>query len=171
MEVLLTKEYIDLSIAKVAKALDDNIILSENPTCRPPIFICVLNGAVVFFTDLIRQVQSDIELDFIRAKSYVGKDNSGGVQILKDIESDITDRDVFVIEDIIDSGETMKEIFIHLTQKSPRSIKVVTLLKRKGADHPHDFFGIEIGEEWVVGYGLDDNKLKRNLPDIYDLKE
>ena len=170
MEVLLTKEYIDLSIAKVAKALDNNIILSENPTCRPPIFICVLNGAAVFFTDLVRELDFDLELDFVRAKSYEGKDNSGGVKILKDIESDIMDRDVYIVEDIIDSGETMRELFLHLTTKSPRSIKIVTLLTRKGCCQPKDYWGIEIGNEWVVGYGLDDNKLKRNLPDIYDLK-
>jgi|TARA_R110000744_G_scaffold330799_1_gene436263 hypoxanthine phosphoribosyltransferase len=170
MEILLTKQQIARSVKNLAKALDNNIILSENPTSRPPIFICVLNGAAIFFTDLIREVASDLETDFIRAKSYEGKDNSGGVKILKDIESDIMDRDVYIIEDIIDSGETMRELYLHLTTKSPRSIKVVTLLTRKGCCQPKDFWGIEIGNEWVVGYGLDDNKLKRNLPDIYDLK-
>ena len=173
MEILLTKEVIRSKVKNLATKIN----ISEytkgrlNKKGAPPIFICVLNGAAVFFTDLVRELDFDLELDFIRAKSYEGKDNSGGVKILKDIESDIIDRDVYIVEDIIDSGETMRELYIHLTQKSPRSIKIVTLLTRKGCCQPKDFSGIEIGNEWVVGYGLDDNKLKRNLPDIYDIKD
>ena len=172
MNILLTEKEIKTKVINLAV----NINVSEYVKTRrdgerlPPIFICVLNGAVMFFTDLVRHLDFDVELDFIRAKSYEGQDNSGGVKILKDIESDILDRDIYIVEDIIDSGETMRELFLHLQGKSPRSINIVTLLTRKGCCQPKDFWGIEIGNEWVVGYGLDDNGLKRNLPDIYDLK-
>ena len=76
---------------------------------------------------------------------------------------------MYIIEDIIDSGETMKEVFFHLNSQLPKSINIVTLLKRKGSDHPMDFYGFEINDEWVIGYGLDDNWLQRNLPDIYKI--
>jgi|TARA_B110000908_G_C10162568_1_gene406790 hypoxanthine phosphoribosyltransferase len=172
MKVLLTEQVIREKVIDLAIKINisEYVKTRDEGKRLPPIFICVLNGAAVFFTDLVRELDFDLELDFVRAKSYEGKDNSGGVKILKDIESDIMDRDVYIVEDIIDSGETMRELFLHLTTKSPRSIKIVTLLTRKGCCQPKDYWGIEIGNEWVVGYGLDDNKLKRNLPDIYDLK-
>ena len=78
---------------------------------------------------------------------------------------------MYIIEDIIDTGETMKEVFLHLSSQLPNSINIVTLLKRKGDDHPMDFYGFEINDEWVVGYGLDNVGLDRNLPYIYELEK
>ena len=167
MKELLSEKEILQAVDDIAKEIDSDL---EKSYGLPPIMICVLNGAVIFYTDLIRAMKTRLETDFVRAKSYVGQDNSGGVKILKDIESDITGRDVYIVEDIIDSGETMKELYIHLSQKSPKTLKVVTLLKRRGTNHPYDHYGIEIGDEWVVGYGLDDNGLNRNCRYIYDIK-
>mgnify|MGYP000448034890 CR=1 FL=1 len=167
MRVLITKKQLAKRIKELGQELSRHDENNINPL--PPVFICVLNGAFMFFTDLVRNYDKTCELDFIRAKSYEGKDNSGGVSITKDIEVDIQGRDIYIVEDIIDTGNTMKELIIHLNQKSPKSIKVVTMLKRKGDDHPIDYCGFEIGDEWVIGFGLDDNGLSRNLPDIYDI--
>ena len=137
----------------------------------PPVFICVLNGGFMFFSDLVKKYTGCCELDFIRAKSYNGRDNSGGVKISKDIEIDIQGKNIYIIEDIIDTGATIQELVLHLNQKSPNNINVITLLKRKSVDHPIYSYGFEINDEWVIGYGLDNNGLDRNLPDIYKLTE
>ena len=116
---------------------------------------------------MIKNYNGLCEVDFLRAKSYNGRDNSGGVKILKDIEVAIQGKNVYIIEDIIDTGETMKEVFLHLSSQLPNSINIVTLLKRKGDDHPMDFYGFEINDEWVVGYGLDYDEIGRNFPHIF----
>ena len=89
----------------------------------PPVFICVLNGGFMFFTDLVKQIDIDIEIDFIRAKSYEGKDNSGGVKITKGIETDLQGKRVYLVDDLIDTGETIKEILFYLEDYRPEEIK------------------------------------------------
>lgn len=168
MERMIAHDQIQSRIVEMAQMIEQ--VEDKRNASLPPVFICVLNGAFMFFSDLVKQYRGLCEIDFIRAKSYEGKDNSGGVKILKDIEVAIQGKNVYIIEDIIDTGETMKEVVLHLNSKMPNSIKVVTLLKRKDGDHPMDVYGFEINDEWVVGYGLDDNGRSRNLPDIYKLE-
>lgn len=129
---------------------------------QPPVFICVLNGAVMFFTDLVKHV-GECEIDFIRARSYEGI-TQGTVKITKSIEVDIEGRDVYLVDDIYDSGETIKALTAHLKLSNPKSITPVTLFKKWNSSHPELVYGFELKDEsWLVGYGLDDEKgLKRN---------
>lgn len=129
---------------------------------NPPVFICVLNGAFMFFTDLVKQV-GDCEIDFISAKSYDGV-KQGEIRILKSITVDITNKDVYLIDDIYDSGNTMNRLIKHLQYNNPKSITPVTLFKKHYSNTENLIYGFELNNEhWLIGYGLDaENGLKRN---------
>lgn len=138
-----------------------------------PVFVGVLKGCVYFFTDLTRQISHPVELDFIQVASY-GKSttSSGSVVLVKDITADVRDRDVYLVEDIVDTGTTLTDV-VHLIQaRHPRSIKVVALLSkpsRRKVEVRVDFLGLEVPDLFVVGYGLDYDEQYRNLPEIYEL--
>lgn len=142
---------------------------------KPPVMLCVLNGAFMFFSDLVKHMEIECEIDFVRIKSYEGRDNSQGIIIVKPPEADLQDRTVYIIEDLVDSGQTMKELVQYIAQYT-QDIKLVTLLHRRGSIvvnqlpviHKH-YIAFTIGQEWIVGYGLDDNKLKRNYSNIYEV--
>ena len=165
MKKLITDLKIQSRIKELAQAIDDDHTKSTNTL--PPVFICVLNGAYMFFSDLTKSVKVPHEVDFIRAKSYTGQDNSDGVKILKDIELSLKGKRVYIIEDMIDSGNTMLEILIRVHDKQPFEVKVVTLLHRRTSTFPVDFHAFDIDDEWVFGYGLDDNGIRRNYTDIW----
>jgi hypoxanthine phosphoribosyltransferase len=134
----------------------------------PPVMVCVLNGGFMFFTELVKSMDIDVEIDFIRAKSYDMNNEQGSFKIIKDIELDIKGKSVYIVDDILETGTTMKELYLHITQKLPTEIYTVTLLKRKSCDHPLDYFGFEIEDKnWVYGAGLDDSGLRRNYRNIY----
>lgn len=137
----------------------------------PPIFLGVLNGSFVFMADLIREYEGDCEIDFCRIKSY--KDNRrSDLQFLKKWELDFADRDIVVVEDIVDSGETIKFLLLEIQKTNPKSIAICTLLKRKSCLVRIDFVGFEIEDDsYLVGYGLDDDGKKRNLKQIYKLNQ
>jgi|TARA_R110000824_G_scaffold385854_1_gene580172 hypoxanthine phosphoribosyltransferase len=166
MDVLISEKQLKERVATMALQLEEHVTKYDND--QPPVFICVLNGAYKFFTDLVSGYNGLCEIDFVKAKSYNGKDNSGGVEIKSDAEVDLFGKNLYIIDDIVDTGNTMKELIIHFNQKSPNRINVISLLKRKDNDHPIDLYGFEINDEWVVGYGLDDNGLNRNLNNIYE---
>ena len=128
----------------------------------PPVFICVLNGAFMFFTDLVKHV-GDCHIDFIRAKSYEGI-TQNTIQISKSIEINIEGRDVYIVDDIYDSGNTMNALITHLSLSKPKSITPVTLFKRYTVNNPELIYGFNLeNEHWLVGYGLDaQDGLKRN---------
>lgn len=128
----------------------------------PPVFICVLNGAFMFFTDLVKQM-GDCEIDFISAKSYEGT-IQGEIRLLKDITTNISDKDVYLVDDIYDSGNTMNFLSKHLQQYNPKSITLVTLFKKYYSKNNDLIYGFELtNEHWLIGYGLDaENGLKRN---------
>lgn len=132
----------------------------------PPVFICVLNGAFMFFTDLVKRV-GDCHIDFIRAKSYEGI-TQNTIQISKSIETNIEGRDVYIVDDIYDSGNTMNALMAHLNLSKPKSITPVTLFKRHTVNNPDLMYGFNLENEyWLVGYGLDSvDGTKRNLPYI-----
>ena len=115
---------------------------------EPPVFICVLNGAFMFFTDLVKHI-GDCEIDFIRAKSYEGITQST-VKVSKSIEVDISRKDVYLIDDIYDTGETMKELIKHLSLNAPKSITPVTLFKRWSSHNPDLIYGFELENEKVL---------------------
>lgn len=129
---------------------------------EPPVFICVLNGAFMFFTDLVKQV-GNCHIDFISAKSYNGT-KQGEIRILKSIDVDIEEKDVYLVDDIYDSGNTMSKLTYHLTAYNPKSITPVTLFKKHYSNNDKLVYGFELKDEYfLVGYGLDgENGLKRN---------
>ena len=133
---------------------------------QPPVFICVLNGAFMFFTDLVKHI-NECEIDFIQAKSYTGT-TQGEIKLLKDITVDIQGRDIYLIDDIFDSGNTIRFLTKHLAFKEPKSITPITLFKHWHAHHPDLIYGFDLLDEaWLVGYCLDDeNGLNRNLKHI-----
>ena len=145
--------------------------ISKRKYDTPPVFICVLNGAFMFFTDLVKHVK-ECEIDFISAKSYVGT-TQGEIKLLKDITTDITGKDIYLVDDIFDSGNTIRFLTNHLAFKQPKSITPVVLFKKWYSNHPELIYGIELeNESWLIGYGLDDEKgLRRNLKHIVGVAE
>ena len=168
METIIREQQIQQRVAELAREIHSDYTSSGNTL--PPVFICILNGSFHFFADLMKHFTTDCEIDFIRLKSYEGQDNSAGIKRLKDIELDLTNKRVYIVDDICDTGTTILEALFMANSKNAESARVVTLLQRKDGVKLADFCGFEIGEEWVVGYGLDDNGLKRNLMDIYNIK-
>ena len=167
MEILIPEFKIERRVRAMAHKISEEHKASGD--IMPPVMICVLNGGFAFFSDLVKDMGIDIQVDFIRAKSYDGQDNSQGVKITKDLEIHCKGKCVYVIDDIVDTGATMFEILLQVNDMHPADVKVVTLLKRKEDSPPVDHFCFEIDKEWVVGYGLDDNSLKRNYRNIYKI--
>jgi hypoxanthine phosphoribosyltransferase len=139
-----------------------------------PLLVCILKGAYVFLADLARSLSIDHEVDFMAVSSYEGGTQSTGVvKIVKDLRANITNRDVIIVEDIVDSGLTLSHLIDLLGTRSPRSIRVCALLDKAAArvkDVSIDYRGFEIPKEFVVGYGLDYDEKYRNLPFIGVLK-
>lgn len=161
--VLFTQTEIETRV----KSLATQVSYQNNPENQSRVMIGVLNGAFMFFTDLVRNMEVDCEIDFIQAKSYLGQVQDR-VDILKDINIDIKGKDVFLVDDIYDSGNTMKRLVAHLQSKGPKSITPVTLFKRSYSYMDGLIYGFELhNEAWLVGYGLDaTNGTKRNQPFI-----
>ena len=138
-----------------------------------PVFIGILNGSFVFLADLIRKVNFECEIDFIKVASYVGRKSIGEVRLDKDINIDIKNRRVIIVEDIIDSGLTMDYLYKHIQTYNPRDISIVTLLSKKdnyNLNYDIDIIGFEITSEFVVGYGLDLDQRFRQLDSLYKIK-
>jgi hypoxanthine phosphoribosyltransferase len=140
---------------------------------KTPIFIGVLNGSFIFFSDLIRNIEVDCEIDFFKLSSYGdAKISSGNVKLLKDLNCQVTDRDIVIVEDIIDSGLSMDFIKKLIAKQNPRSFAVVTLLYKSDCvkiDFKVDYIGFQIPNHFVIGYGLDYAQKARNLRSIYIL--
>lgn len=140
-----------------------------------PILVSVLNGAFMFTADLMRAIDIDCEIDFIKLSSYgAAKVSSGEVHELKSVDANLEGRDVIIVEDIVDTGLTMDFMKSRLQQHDPASLRVITLLHKPEATEPDltlDYVGFQIPDLFVIGYGLDYGQLARNLPDIYILDE
>lgn len=162
--ILITRE----EIAARVKELGARI--SEDYLGKVPLVISVLKGSVIFLADLIRAINIDTEIDFMVVSSFgSGIVSSGAVRIIKDLEISIENRDVLIVEDILDSGTTLAYLTELLAARKPASLRIVTLLdktsQRRAAISP-DYTGFIIPDEFVVGYGLDYDEHYRNLPDI-----
>ena len=135
-----------------------------------PLLVGVLKGAVLFTSDLCRAIDLPVELDFMAVSSYGSSTRTSGVvRILKDLDVDLVDRDVILVEDIVDSGLTLSYLRRTLGARKPRSLEVCSLLVREGQTELDDlvkYVGFKVPPEWVVGYGLDVAQRYRNLPDI-----
>ncbi|PGZ90584.1 MULTISPECIES: hypoxanthine phosphoribosyltransferase [unclassified Bacillus (in: firmicutes)] len=142
---------------------------------EPLILVVVLKGSFVFAADLVREMKSNINVDFISVSSYSNQtESTGKVRLLKDLDENITDKNVVVIEDIIDSGLTLHFLRDHLQMHKPKSIKICTLLdkpERRKIDLPVDYVGFVIPDEFIVGYGIDYAQQYRNLPYIATVEE
>jgi hypoxanthine phosphoribosyltransferase len=159
-------------IAEVVTELAERI--SSDYHGRDLILVAVLKGAFVFLSDLIRQITIPVKVDFMRAASYGSNTSSTGqIQLTKEIEIDIKNKDVLVVEDIVDTGLTLAYIVDYLKSFKPNSVKVCALLdkiERREIDMKVDYTGHVVAEGFLVGYGLDFAEDYRNLPGIYDLK-
>ncbi len=146
--------------------------LSKKFKGERPVFLCVLKGSVLFFADLVREIDPEIELemDFIRVSSYEGIHSLGSIKLNQGLSVDIKGRDVVVLEDIIDLGTTIEFLDGYLRKLEPRSVSIVSLLLKPEVyqkDITLDYIGFEIPKEFVIGYGLDYNQKYRHLKDIY----
>ncbi|MDE6692837.1 MAG: hypoxanthine phosphoribosyltransferase [Muribaculaceae bacterium] len=141
---------------------------------KNPLFICVLNGAFPFASDLFRAVDLDAEITFIRFKSYSGTQSTGEVKQIVGLTDDIAGRSVIVVEDIIDTGHTIHKLTADLLALNPAELKIATLLfKPEALVRPvdPDYVGFNIPKKFIIGYGLDIDGKARNLNDIYVLKD
>lgn len=164
-----------LSAAKIAQRVKELAAeISSEYAGRRVTLICVLKGAVVFASDLMRHLDIPVEIDFIAVSSYGSETaSSGAVRILKDLDSSIRGKELLIVEDIVDTGLTLDYICKNLLSRKPKSLKVVTLLDkpaRRRVEFIPDFCGFEIPDRFVVGYGLDFNEDYRQLPGIYVLQ-
>ena len=166
--VMLTAEQIEKRVKELAAQMDK---LYEG---RRPVVVCVLKGSVLFFTDLIRNMKTSLELDFMSVSSYgSGTKSTGELKVKKDLSTDIKGRDVWIVEDIIDSGNTLYHLKKMLIERAPASINIVTLLdkpSRREAPMEPEYTGFVIEDEFVIGYGLDYAEEYRNLPYVGVLK-
>lgn len=169
LEIILDKETISKRVKEIAKQI------TKDFQGEFPVFICILRGGVIFFSDLIKEVELPVEIDFLSLSSYGKEANSSGVvRIRKDIDTNIANRHVIVVEDIVDSGLTLKYIFEYLQKHNPASLNICTLLDKPKAhktDLTMNYVGFNVGNEFVVGYGLDYAEKYRNLPYIGILKK
>jgi hypoxanthine phosphoribosyltransferase len=159
-------------IQKKVKELADRI--SEDYEGKELLAVGILKGAFVFFSDIVRMIRVPLVVDFLIASSYLKSETSGEVKLHYDIREDIADKDVLLVDDIVDTGITLNYLRERILMKSPRSLKICTFLdkkERREVEIPLDYVGFEVPNEFVVGYGLDyDNKF-RNLPYISVFKK
>ena len=163
MKLLLSES----DIKKRVKELADQISVDFKD--KTPIFVGILNGSYVFMADLLRELNIQVEVDFVKIRSYDGDSSTGTIKFRKDISADIDNRDVIIVEDIIDSGFTINFLVNRLRESGPKSVAVATALYKKEVaklDFEVEYVGFEIPPEFVVGYGLDYNERYRNLKDV-----
>ncbi|MBN1997552.1 hypoxanthine phosphoribosyltransferase [candidate division KSB1 bacterium] len=167
--VLLNREQIESRIKELGREI------TREYEDKNPIMVGVLNGAFIFMADLIRYTELDMEIDFIKISSYGNsKKSTGKVRILKDMDAEIKGRHVLVVEDIVDTGLSIKYLMDRLGARQPASLKFVSLLFKPESviEKVHiDHIGFEIPSSFVVGYGLDHQQILRNLPAIYVMDE
>ncbi len=167
--VLITEKEIKDAVQKAGKQISDSY------DGRPILLVSVLKGAFVFMADLCRAITVPCEVAFMCAKSYFnGTESTGKVNIVMDIDKDVSKYHVIIVEDIIDTGRTLKEIYKIINDRNPLSLKVVTLLdkkERRVVDFDADMVLFDIPDKFVIGYGLDCGELYRNLPYIAEFRE
>ena len=162
--LFITEEVIMESIRNVSKQIR-NDLYGKNP-----LFICVLNGAFMFASDLMKHLDFPCEVTFIRLKSYQGTISSGTIHEVESLVEDIKGRNVVIVEDIIDTGHTIQYLKQSILSKHPETLRIVTLLlkpKALQADIKADYVAMEIPNDFIVGYGLDYDGYGRNLREIY----
>jgi hypoxanthine phosphoribosyltransferase len=162
---LLSKQEIEECVGRLARSIEGDFSGEEL------IFVCLLKGSFIFTSDLIRSVSNSSKVDFMRVSSYgAGMTSKGQVTVTKDLEENIEGENVIIVEDIVDSGLTLKFVTEMLKQRRPRALKICALLDkraRREEDIHVDYVGFVIPDGFVVGYGIDYAEQYRNLPEIY----
>lgn len=162
--VLITEKELADKVKELGEAI------SKDYRDEKVLMVCILRGSIVFFSDLIRSINADIVIDTMSVSSYgAGSATTGKVRIIKDLDSDIMNMNVIIVEDIIDSGNTMNNLTNMLSTRKPKSLKIVSLLdkpSRREVEIEGDYVGFTIPDEFVVGYGLDYAERYRGLKDI-----
>jgi hypoxanthine phosphoribosyltransferase len=165
MKLLIAEKEVQKKVSRLARKI------SRDFAGRELLLVGILKGAFIFMADLARRMTTPVKVDFVRLASYrSGTQSSGRVKITKDLETSLRGKDVLIVEDIIDTGVTLDFLFHRLQARRPRSLKTVSLLdkpERRKVDFQADYIGFTIGNQFVVGYGMDCNEEYRNLPEIY----
>lgn len=163
-KILISKSDIEKKVKEISKQI------SEDYKGLNPLFVCILKGSVFFTADLLRNVETPAQIDFMVVSSYgSGTTSSGTLNVKKDLSVDVKDKHVIIVEDIIDSGNTLYLLKELLLSRNPKSVKICTLLDkpdRRVKEVAVDYCGFKIPDEFVVGYGLDYNENYRTLPDV-----
>jgi hypoxanthine phosphoribosyltransferase len=165
-KIFISSEKIQERVSVLAEKIKNEMNGSE------PLFISVLNGAFFFASDLIRKAQLQCEVSFVRVSSYAGTQSTGTIKNLMGVSANMEGRKIILVEDIVDSGETLLYLLNEISKHKPAEIKVASLLFKPAAlkhDVKIDYLGFEVPNDFLVGYGLDYDGLGRNLNNIYKL--
>ena len=163
--VMIPAAQIDSAVAAVAERIN-----ADYRDKQLPLFIGVLNGSFMFMSDLMKKIEFDCELSFVKLASYCGTCTTGDVRSLIGLNNSIEGRHVIIVEDIVDTGESIEHMVRDLESRKPASISVCTLFFKPASYSktvPVEYRAMEIGNEFIVGYGLDYDQLGRNLKDVY----
>ena len=165
LKVLYSRDAIAAQVKRLAEEI------SRDFSGEEVLLICVLKGSILFFADLIREISIPTVIDFVRLASYGSETQSSGiVEIRKDVEMSLKNKNVIIVEDIIDSGLTIETLYHRLQQRSPKSLKVCTLINKTGrreVEFEAEYIGISMEDGFIIGYGLDLDERYRNLSEIY----
>lgn len=165
---MIPAEEIDKAVERVAEQLN------ERYTGKTPVFLGVLSGSFLFLSDLVRKINFDSRLAFVKISSYEGTQSTGNVKQQLGIDFDIEGKDIIIVEDIVETGHSMNYLLDYLQQRNPASVSICTLFFKPEKflyEYKIDYVAMPIGNEFIVGYGLDYNQIGRNLKDIYVLDE
>lgn len=168
-KILFSREKIATEVRRIGQEI------SRDYGDQEVMLVGVLKGSFLFIADLIREIETPTVVDFVRLASYgSGTQTSGIIEFRKELEMPIRDRDVIIVEDIVDSGYTLECLYNKLLLQQPRSLKICTLIDkraRREVDIEADYVGISMDDGFIIGYGLDHDERYRNLPDIYLVEE
>lgn len=165
---LIASVKIQKAISAIAKKIDKDF---KN---ERPLFLSVLNGSFLFTADLLKKVKCECEVSFIKVSSYVGTQSTGNVNTLIGLNENLDGRTVIIVEDIVDSGNTLEKVLAELNKHNPKEIKIATLFFKPEAYTKKiklDYKGMDVPNKFLLGYGLDYDGLGRNLQDVYALEE
>lgn len=163
IKVLYSMEEIQKRIAELGKEI------TKDYEGKEIVIVCILKGAVFYAVDLAKNIDTDVILEFMKVSSYEGTESTGVITIKQDLSIDIKGKDVLVVEDIIDTGRTLRVLKEELLKRNPNSLKITTFLdkkERREVEMEADYVGYEIPNKFVVGYGLDVDEKFRNIPYI-----
>lgn len=163
-EIAIYHEEIRAAVRKVAVQINSDL------KGTVPVFVCILNGSFMFASDLLKYIELPCEVTFVKMASYEGTSTTGNVKELIGFNEDLKGRTIIIVEDIVDSGNTMEKIIMRLKEMQVDDVKIATLLYKPDAykkDIPLDYVGLEIPNDFILGYGLDYDGHGRNLRDIY----